>query len=191
SIALKLFVVLVVFFYGLRDGDKLLEILRESLPFSRSTTNRFIEKSKKVTFSVIYGRIIVGILTGIIAGIGFYISGIKSSLLLSVLVIIASILPAVGVWLVWIPASLGLMLTDKFLNGLFLFIYCGIVVTLFENILQSVFISKSSEVPVSLTLIGIIGGILVFGIFGVILGPLIIAYLSVLFEIYKEYNSGK
>src|SRR3989344_4993367 len=191
TIALKLIIVLIVFFYGLRDGDKILDLMRESLPFNKTITNRFIEKSKKVTFSVIYGRIIVGILVGIIAGIGFYLAGLKSTLLLTVLVIIASILPLIGPGIIWIPASIGLILTDKFLPGIFLFIYCGIVVTLFENISHTIFVSKKSEIQTSLTLIGLIGGMLVFGLFGIILGPLIIAYLSVLFELYREYNLSK
>ena len=186
TLMLKSFVVLVVFFYGLRDGDKILELLRNSLPFNKSITNRFLIKSKQVTFSVIFGRIIVGILTGLLTGIGFFIVGVDNSLLLTSLAILAGIIPIIGPWIVWIPVVISLFVTDKILAGIFLLIYGGIVVNVFENVLHPLFVSRTSKIETSITLIGIAGGLLVFGIFGLILGPLVMAYLSVLFELYNE-----
>lgn len=188
TFTLKLLVVLITFFYGIRDGNKILEILRETLPFGRNVTNRFIEKSKQVTFSVIYGRIIVGILTGVLTGIGFYAAGVESVILLTVLAILASIIPIIGPWLVWIPVVLALIITDRTLPAVFLFLYGAVVINLFEHIVHPMIISKASKIPTSITLIGIVGGLLVFGIFGIILGPLIMAYLAVLFDIYIEKN---
>lgn len=186
TLLFKLLVVLIVFFFGLRDGDKILNILRDSLPFSKSITNRFIEKSRQVTFSVIFGRVIVGILIGGLIGIGFYFTGIKGALFLTVLAIISSIFPIIGPWIVWIPVVVGMFLANKFVAGLFLLLYCGILVTVIEHILHTVYVSHTSKIPTSLTLIGMMGGLIVFGVFGIILGPLIMAYLSVLFEIYSE-----
>ncbi len=186
SLVLNLLVIIIVFFYGLRDGDKIVDLLRESLPFNKNTTNRFITKSKQVTFSVIFGRIIVGILSGLLTGVGFFIVGIENSLLLTFLSIIASIIPLIGPWIVWIPVVISLFIVDRVYAGIFLFLYGGIIVTLFENILHPIFVSRTSKISTSLALIGIIGGLLVFGIFGLILGPLVMAYLSVLFELYIE-----
>jgi len=61
SIALKLFVVLIAFFYGLRDGDKMVSILKDTLPFNKSIISRFITKSELVTNSIVYGRVIIGV----------------------------------------------------------------------------------------------------------------------------------
>jgi predicted PurR-regulated permease PerM len=191
TLILKILVVLIVFFYGLRDGDKILELLRDSLPFNKNVTNRFINKSKQVTFSVVFGRIIVGILTGILTGIGFFLIGIENSLLFTVLAIIASIIPIIGPWIVWIPIVVGLFVTDRVLAGIFLLLYGGIIVNLFETILHPIFVSRTSKIATSVTLIGIIGGLLVFGIFGLILGPLVMAYLTVLFELYRETKTSK
>ena len=188
SLSLKLFVALITFFYGLRDGHKILEILRKTLPFGRSVTNRFIEKSKQVTFSVIYGRIIVGILTGLLTGLGFYAVGIDSAILLTFLAILASIIPIIGPWIIWIPVVLALFITDRALAGLFLLLYGGVIISLFEHIVHPMIVSKTSKIPTSITIIGMIGGMLVFGIFGIILGPLIMAYLVVLFDLYMEKN---
>ncbi|MEM3122111.1 MAG: AI-2E family transporter [Candidatus Pacearchaeota archaeon] len=186
SLILKIFVILIVFFYGLRDGDKIIDLVRDSLPFNKSTTNRFITKSREVTFSVIFGRIIVGIISGTLTGLGLYIVGIKNIILLTFLAILASIIPLIGPWIIWIPAVVSLFISGKVYAGVFLLTYGIIIVTLLENILHPLFISRTSKIATSLTLIGIIGGLLVFGIFGIILGPLVMAYLSVLFELYKE-----
>ncbi len=191
SLALKALVVLITFFYGLRDGDKLITLLKDSLPFNKSTTNRFIQKSKDVTFSVVYGRVVIGIAVGILAGIGFFIAGVKSALLLSFMAIIASIIPMIGPWAIWIPVVIGLLVAGKTTAAIFLLFYSIIFVTVFENIATPLIVSKRSKLPTSLTLIGIIGGIIVFGIFGILLGPLIVAYLVVLFEIYLEESVNK
>lgn len=191
KLVLELLVVLIVFFYGLRDGNKFLEVVKDSLPFDKSTTSRFIQKSKKVTFSVVFGRIVIGIITGALAGIGFYLVGIKSSLLLTYIAMITSILPMVGPWIVWGPVVIGLFISGNTASALFLLVYSLVVVTLFENLSHPIYVSKKSEIPNSLTLIGLIGGMLVFGIIGIIIGPLVVAYLLVLFDLYKEKNIKK
>lgn len=191
SLILKIVVVFITFFYALKDGDKLIELLRESLPFKKSTTNRFIQKSRDVTYSVLFGRIVIGIVTGILCGIGFYIAGVQNTLLLTLIAIVASIIPIVGPWIIWIPVVIGLLVTGNTTAGIFLLIYSSTVVTLFETISHPIIISRQSKIPNSLTIIGLVGGMLAFGIFGLILGPLIIAYLLILFEMYVEYNIKK
>ena len=188
SFLLKLFVVFIVFFYSLKDGDKILNVMRHSLPFKPETTDRFINKSKIVTFSVLFGRIIIGILTGLLAGIGFYFAGVGNSILLTVLAIIASIIPVIGPWLIWVPVVFMLFLKDSIITATLLLIYCSVVVTLFEHLAHTLYISRKAQVPTFLTLIGLIGGLMVFGMFGIILGPLIIAYLAVVFDLYLESN---
>ncbi|MEK6890642.1 MAG: AI-2E family transporter [Nanoarchaeota archaeon] len=191
SLALKMVVVLVIFFYGLRDGPKIIELIKEILPFNKVTTNKFIHKSGLVTFSVVYGRVIIGIITGTLAGIGFFFAGFDNALLLAVITMFVSIIPLIGPWIVWVPLVIGLFFAGNVFSAVFLLIYCLLVVTMFENIATPLLVSKKSQIPTSLTLISLIGGILVFGIFGIILGPLIVAYLVILFEIYRDYITNK
>jgi predicted PurR-regulated permease PerM len=188
TILLQLTVVILVFFYSLRDGDKTLEIIRDSLPFSKSITNKFIRKSSDVTFSVVFGRILVGIIVGIFTGLGFFLAGIPNSFLLTFIAIIVSIIPIIGPWLVWIPVVISLFVTGKTFAAIILLIYYGLFISFLDNILHALIVAKKAKVSTSLQLIGLIGGIFVFGIFGIILGPLIVAYLEALFELYRDYN---
>ncbi|OIO41756.1 hypothetical protein AUJ62_01970 [Candidatus Pacearchaeota archaeon CG1_02_32_21] len=191
NLLLKLAVVALVFFYGLRDGSKLIKVLEDTLPFNKSLTARFIKKSKDVTFSVIYGRIIIGIITGLLSGISFYIAGVPNSTLLTFIAILAGVIPIVGPWIVWIPVVAGLFISGQTLPAILLLLYNGLFVSFFDNITHPIFVSRQSQLPTSFTLIGMVGGLLVFGIFGVIVGPLVVAYLATLFEIYFEHNASK
>ncbi|MAG07388.1 hypothetical protein CMI46_01070 [Candidatus Pacearchaeota archaeon] len=188
ALILKILVVLVVFFYALRDGDKLLKLLRDILPFSKEITNKFIRKSKDTTYSVVFGRFITGLITGILTGISFFFAGVSNSLLLTFLAIIAAIIPIIGPWAIWVPVVVGLYIAGETLTATLLLIYCALFISFIDNILHAAIISRQVHVPTSLTLLGIIGGIFVFGIVGLIIGPLIVAYLLALMEIYRDYN---
>jgi len=186
---LKFCVVFIVFFYSLRDGEKLTNLLKKILPFSNSITSRFINKSREVTFSVVFGRVVIGIVTGALTGLGFYFTGVDNALLLTFVAILAAIIPIIGTWLVWIPVIIGLLIAGKTFTALVLFIYCGAFISLFlDNYLHAIIISKRASIPTSLTLIGLFGGIFAFGLFGIILGPLLVAYVITLFELYNEHN---
>jgi predicted PurR-regulated permease PerM len=188
ELLLKILVVLIVFFYALRDGDKLLKLLRDILPFSREITNKFIRKSKETTYSVVFGRFITGFITGVLTGASFFLAGISNSLLLTFLAIIAAIIPIIGPWAIWVPIVVGLYIAGETLTATLLLVYCALFISFIDNILHAAIISRKVHVPTSVTLLGIIGGIFVFGIVGLILGPLIVAYLLALMEIYRDYN---
>ncbi|MEA3329409.1 MAG: AI-2E family transporter [Nanoarchaeota archaeon] len=188
TVLLQFLVVLIVFFYALKDGDKILELIRESLPFNRRITNKFIKKSSEVTFSVVFGRVVIGIIVGLFTGAMFLLLGVPNSFFLTFIAIIAAIIPIIGPWLVWIPVMIGLFVTGRTTEGVILLIYGGLFISFIDNILHAWIVAKRAHVSTALTLIGLIGGIFLFGIFGIILGPLIAAYLEALFEIYREYN---
>lgn len=189
ALTLQLIIVLVVFFYTLRDGDKAIELIEETLPFDKQITRRFVKKSREVTFSVIYGRFVIGIVTGLATGVGFYFAGVENVTLLTFLAILAAVIPIIGPWIIWVPVVIALFVTGNTLAALLLTIYSAVFVTFFlDNILTIAFISNKSNLPNSLMLIGVIGGLFFFGIMGIFLGPLIIAYFVVLYEIYREYN---
>ena len=150
----------------------------------------YLKKSKDVTFSVIYGRFVIGIVTGLATGVGFYFAGVENATLLTFISILAAVIPIVGPWIVWVPVVIGLFATGNVLAAILLTIYSAIFVTFFlDNLLTIAFISNKSNLPNSLMLIGVIGGLFFFGIMGIFLGPLIIAYFVVLYEIYREYNT--
>ena len=182
---LQLLVVFFTFFFVLRDKDKLLDYIQSLLPFSKDVEKKLFTQTKGITMSVLYGQVVIGILQGLIAGIGFFIFGVQSALLLTLLAAVAGIFPVIGTAIVWVPVSIYLMTTGNNVSAVGVFVF-GIIASTIDNILRPMFVAKRTTLPVSISLISMIGGFFLFGILGFILGPLIVAYLLIILEIYRN-----
>ncbi len=131
--------------------------------------------------SVVYGLIGTALAQGFLAGIGFAIAGVPSPLLLGVLSCFLSLIP-MGTPLVWIPASLWLLQQKQLGWAIFMALWGVGIVSTVDNILKPYFISKGSHLPFILIFLGILGGVLAFGVIGIFLGPTLIAIVFSLFE---------
>jgi predicted PurR-regulated permease PerM len=185
KIILELIVVLFTFFFVLRDGDKLILYIKSLIPFSKDVEDKLVRSTKEITLSILYGQVIVGIIQGLIASIGFFIFKVPNAVLLMVLSAIAGIIPVFGNVIVWLPVAIYFLLAGNTLAALGVAAF-GLISILIETLIKPVFISKFAKINTSIVLIGIIGGMLVFGLFGVILGPLILAYLVIILEVYRD-----
>lgn len=188
SLLLNSLVVIFTLFFALRDKDKLIAYIKGISPFSKDIENKFFRYSKEITASVLYGQVVLGFVQGIVLLLGFLILGIPNYLLLGVLGIIAGILPIIGPMLIWIPVA-GYMLIQGNVVGFVGVLIVGIISSNIDNLLRPVFISKMTKLPSSIVLIGMIGGLFLFGILGLILGPLILAYLLIILEVYRDKHS--
>lgn len=185
TIFLHMLVVLFTFFYTLRDGDKVVEYIKSLLPFPKEIEEKLFKYSSEITKSVIYGTILIGILQGAIAGLGFFIFGVHNALFLTLLTIVAAILPAIGTVLIWGPVMIFMLIAGNNLAAWGIFAF-GMVSSWIDNILRPIFISKMTKIHSGIVLISMIGGAFIFGILGFIIGPLIVAYLLVILELYRK-----
>lgn len=184
-IFLHLTVVFFTFFFVLKDQEKFIDYIKSILPFSKEVEDKLFESSRGVTISVIYGRIFLGIIQGIVASIGFFIFGLPNALLLSLLVIIAGVFPIIGTTIIWVPVVLYLIIQGSVFPAIGVAFF-GLLAVILENFVQPILIAKWIKMNSALVLISMIGGLFAFGILGVILGPLIIAYLFIILEIYRD-----
>jgi len=188
TLFLQSFVVFFTFFFVLRDKEKLIEYIKSLLPFSKRIEKKLFESSKGITMSVIYGQVIIGILQGIIVGIGFFIFGVSNALILTLFASLAGILPIIGTTIIWFPVAIYLILAGNTFSAIGLGIF-GLISSSFDNIIRPAFISKKTNMHPLLILIGMIGGLFLFGILGFILGPLIIAYILIILEVYRDKSA--
>lgn len=190
TLALKAVVVLFTFFFVLRDKQYLIEYIRSLLPLPEKTLNRLFKASKDVTGAVLYGDVIIGVIQGIIIGIGFFIFGVPNAWVLTMFATIAGILPIIGTMIIWLPVVILLLVNGNNVGALGILIF-GTVSSNIDNLLRPVFVSRYTEMHSAVVLIGMIGGIFVFGIMGVILGPLILSYLLIIFDLYRDQKESK
>jgi predicted PurR-regulated permease PerM len=186
--SLKFLVVFFIFFFALKDKDKLIEYIKSLLPFPKDIENRLFEYSREITYSVIYGQILIGIIQGMIIGIGFFIFNIPNALILTLLAILAGIFPIVGTALIWIPVTIYLLIAGSTFSAFGIIIF-GFFSSSVDNLLRPLIISKKTCMNSAVVLVGMIGGFFLFGILGFILGPLILAYLFIILELYRNKKS--
>ncbi len=185
TLLLQLFVVLFTFFFALRDKEKIVSYIKSLLPFSENIEKKLFKSTKEITSSVIYGQVIVGIIQGLIAGVGFFIFGVPNALLLTLFASLAGIFPIIGPFVVWIPVAIYLVIAGNTFSALGVILF-GLIASTIDNFLRPLFVSKMTKIHPALILIGMIGGFLLFGVLGFILGPLILAYLIIVLEIYRN-----
>ncbi len=177
---LELFIIIFLLFYFLRDSDKIAGFIRDILPKKQS--QNLIQKCSDVIFSVVYGAVLVAIVQGILGAIGFAIFGVPSPVLWGFVMIFFALIPLVGPAIIWLPAALWLIFTGIVTNnhlitfkGIGLLLYGIIIISSIDNILRPKIIGTRAKVHPAVILIGVIGGIGVFGLIGFIAGPLILA----------------
>jgi len=186
SILLQFTVFIFIFYFAVRDSDQLKEQIASMSPFSLSTEKELVLEFRKITDAVIYGQFLIGVLQGVLLGIGLFVLGVPNALVLTFISVAVSIIPILGSWLVWLPVSIFLLVSGKVVSGVILILYGALFVSIVDNALRLFFLSKSSNLNIPLSVVGIIGGLYTFGIIGLVLGPLIIAYMMIFINLYKE-----
>lgn len=186
TIAFNFVIVAFVFFFALRDSDKLSEFASGLSPLNKIQEKKLVDQFKDITTSIVYGQILVGLVQGITAGIGFFIFGIPKAVVLTILAIAFSIIPVLGPFFIWIPVLIYLFSTGNNFIAITFLLYNLILTANIDNFLRIYLVSRKTNLSQVIVLIGMVGGLFVFGILGLILGPLILAYLVSFLDAYKE-----
>lgn len=186
TIALHLFIVCFVFFFALRDADMLTAFVKDLSPFTPTKEKVLVKHFRDITDAVIYGQIIIGLVQGALAGIGFLIFGIKNALVLTLLATLFSITPIIGPFIIWIPISIYLFASGDTGTAVGYLLYNILIVSTLDNVLRSYLVSRKTEISSAVIFVGMVGGVFVFGIMGLILGPLILAYFLVFLKSYQD-----
>ncbi len=190
NIVFGLLIVLFTLFFGISEGAFFKEHFSLFFPLPKEYEDKFYRRFDQVTNSILYGCFVVGVVQGIISGIGYYLFGIPNALLLTVLATIVGILPILAPWLVWIPVTIFLFVNGMTVQGIQMLIYGLLVINWVDTLLSPYIVSKKAEMNPAIALIGALGGIYAFGLAGFILGPLVLAYLLLFIEVYRE-KKGK
>jgi len=178
------FVMLYCMFFFLMDGRKLLHKILYYLPLESKDEESMLEKFTSVTQATLKGTLVIGALQGGLAGAAFAVVGIPSAVFWGAIMAVLSIIPGIGSALVWGPAAIILLTTGHLAKGLGLGIFCGVVVGSLDNMLRPVLVGKSTQLHELMIFFGTLGGILMFGVAGIIIGPIVAALFVTVWDIY-------
>ena len=183
---LLLFVTLYTLFFFYVDGPRFLIWLKQMLPLSEEQSDRLIHDFLATAQSLLQTMVVIGAIEGLLGGLAFWIVGIPSPYFWGVIIGLASIIPAVGAQIILIPAGILLMLVGRFWVGIALMAFGWGIVGHVDNVLRPYLVKRSINLHQLLVLISTVGGIAMFGFWGVIIGPVIAAMLKAALDMYAE-----
>jgi predicted PurR-regulated permease PerM len=179
-------IMLYVMFYFLTMGEVLLIKILYFLPLHDRDERRLLHRFTSVTKATLKGTLIIGMIQGFICGLAFAFAGIQGPVFWGTVMAVMSIIPAFGTAIVWVPALIILALKGEFLGVGILAVLCGAVAGNLDNILRPRLVGKDTEMHDLFVLFGTLGGISLFGILGIILGPIVAALFITIWEIYGK-----
>jgi predicted PurR-regulated permease PerM len=183
------FLMMLTVYYILRDGDRLKNYISELLPFPIGQQNLVVNKFREMARAIIFGNGVNGIIQGVLGGIGFFLFGLPSPFLWGTIIGFMAFLPIIGSSVVFIPAGVILLLQGKHGLALAFLIYNGLYSATMEYLVKPRLIGKEMRMNPLLVFFAILGGMKLFGILGIIYGPLITTIFLTLAEIYRlEYK---
>jgi predicted PurR-regulated permease PerM len=177
---------LLSLYYLFKDGDRLFARVREILPIPVRERDLLIRRFKEMAYATIYGGILIAIIQGALGGAIFWILGISSPVLWGTAMALLSFIPIGGTALIWVPAAILLFFQGAFLKGMILLGFGVLGISMVDNLLRPVFISSRTNIHPLLLFFAVLGGIQVFGLIGLVIGPLIVTLCLTLIEIYVQ-----
>jgi len=168
-------IMLYLLFFLLKDGSYLVNLMLQALPLSKHVKHHLFVKFAAVSRATVKGTVVVAVVQGALGGLAFYFMGIEGSLLWGALMAFLSIIPAVGSAIIWVPAAIYFFASGILWKGFFLVGFFVVVIGIVDNVLRPLLVGKDTKMPDYLILIATLGGIEVYGINGIIIGPLIAA----------------
>ena len=179
-------IMLYVMFYFLIMGDVLLEKILYFLPLDDHHERRLLNRFTSVTRATLKGTLIIGLMQGSICGVAFAIAGIDGPVFWGSLMAVMSVVPAVGTAIIWFPALVVLILLGNFSGAVILAILCGAVAGNLDNLVRPRLVGKDTEMHDLFVLFGTLGGLSMFGLLGIIIGPIVTALFITIWEIYGD-----
>jgi predicted PurR-regulated permease PerM len=180
----KFFLMTVALFFLFRDGEQLMEKVKDLIPFPATERENILKRMVDMIHATLYGGIVVALVQGGLGGLGFLMVGLPAPLFWGTVMTFLAFIPILGAFLVWVPAVVILFAQGAYLKAVILLVWGAIVVSLSDNFLRPILISGRTQVHTLLLFFGILGGLKVFGFLGFIAGPLVITICLAMVDIY-------
>jgi predicted PurR-regulated permease PerM len=186
ELAIGVTLMLFLIYYLLKDGDKLVTWIKEVTPLPRDIQDALYERINKSTWAVIKGHVAVAVVQGLIAGIGLAVTGVPNYIFWTFMMIILGFIPIIGTIVIWAPAAVYLVLMGQINAGILLMLYGLVVVGLTDNIMRPLVVDKGADLHPAVIIIGVIGGVYLFGAPGLFVGPIVLGIFKSVLLVFKS-----
>jgi predicted PurR-regulated permease PerM len=191
SAVLNLVIAFFGLYYMLRSDRDSWRLIQPYIPFSPPTADALRDRFVSVTEATLLGTMLIAVIQGSLIGIGFWIVGLPNPFFWGTVAAIASILPVLGTALVWLPAVLVLVVQNRYGAAITMLVVGAGIASNIDNVIRPLIYRRVSHIHPMITLVGAFAGVKYFGLLGVLLGPLAIAYLFELLHFYRQEYGAK
>lgn len=184
--SLGIALVLFLIYYTLRDGPQFVEWITSVTPLDDAMTQRLVVQIDRTTWGVVMGHLFVAVVQGIVGGFGLYIAGFPNVAFWTFVMIVLSLLPLIGAFLVWGPAAVYLYIIQEPTMAAFLAIWGLAVVSMIDNYARPIVIDQRAHLNPGVILVGVFGGIYAIGFTGLFVGPIVIGVFAATLTAFRD-----
>ena len=180
-------VTILAMFYLFRDGESMLERFREVLPFEKAYRDRMLSDARDLIYASVTSSLVVAVAHGTLGGVAFALTGIPAPIFWGVMVAFFSLVPVVGSAVIWVPAAIILVVQGHVARGILLAVFFIMIAAVVDNVLRPWLISGRARMSGLVIFISVLGGISVFGMLGLVLGPIVVATAASLLDLQAPH----
>jgi predicted PurR-regulated permease PerM len=182
----SVFFIVFTMYYLFRDGERFVAYLPEVLPLERHQSEFILSRSADIISASVFGVVVIAAIQGALGGIMLWILGIPSAVVWGVLMTLLCTIPMLGAFVVWIPAAIFLLLTGHWVKALILTLWGTLVIGMVDNFLRPKLVGQRTRMHELVVFFSVLGGLSVFGVLGILMGPVIIAITLTLLDVFHE-----
>lgn len=187
---LQLFVMLYLLFFFVRDGSIMLQRVRQALPLDEALARHLGARFATVARATLKGTFLIGAIQGALGGLAFWVLDLRAPILWGVVMALFSLVPAIGPAIVWIPAAIMLIATGAWIKGVILIAIGSVIIGLVDNLLRPVLVGRDAGLPDYIILLATLGGISMFGLSGVLIGPIVAALFFTVWHSFENQRNS-
>ena len=188
---LQIVVMLFLLFFLFRDGDEALRMARRMLPLQEGETEYLLHRVTRATRALVLGRFAIAALQGTVAGLIFFVLGIGGAELLGCLTVLLALVPAVGAYVVWMPVAIYLLIIHHWIRAIILMAFGALVISTLDNVLYPILVGSHLRLHTVPIFLAMIGGVWLFGVSGLLLGPILFNLTASLLVIWRSRIRGE
>lgn len=177
--------VIFTMYYLFRDGDKIWTAVRDALPLNRDQATAIMTRTREVIGASVYGVFIIAIIQGALGGLAFWALGLPSAMVWGVAMVFLSMIPMLGAFLVWVPAAIYLAVTGQYVKAIILVVWGTLVIGMVDNLLRPKLVGDRTRLHELLIFFAVLGGLQVFGVLGIVFGPVVLAVTMALMDVFR------
>jgi predicted PurR-regulated permease PerM len=185
----QVFFVLFTLYYLLRDSEVIMPAIRRSLPLTTQQADTVFERTGEVISASVNGVLMIAALQGFLGMIAFLVLGLPSALLWGVMMFLLSTIPMAGAAIVWAPAAIYLFVTGHWIKAVLLVAWGALVIGMIDNVLRPRLVGKRAKLHELIIFFSVLGGLQVFGVLGLFVGPVVAAIALALVEVFRRSDA--